>query len=475
VTTGWGLGRSRFDVPNSDLQEAAGQDQRQRVSQRYVNATWQRTLSSGTVLHAAGYARWSRSELEGSEADTPLEAHANRTLGRTGVIFAATRQQQAHLLKTGLEWQRLSIDEAFQFAVTDKDAAVDAGLREAALAYTPDDPFRFAGRAHPDIVSWYVQDTWQIASRVTLSGGVRYDRSRLLLDRSQWSPRAGLALRLSERTLVRAAVSRFFQPPQPENLLLSSSPEARVLSDSEVGDARGGADVEPERQWGTEVGLDQTLARRVRMDVTYWRRRIRNAADPNVFAGTTVIFPNAVAKGRAHGVDARIEVTRHHGWSGYASWSYGKVIQTGPVTGGLFLEDEVDELGPGVEFFPDHDQRSAGGAGVSWHADSGLGITLTARYESGTPIQRDDDDDELEARPGAETVDFESGRVRPRTIVSFLVSAPIVRSDSTTLVAGVEVVNLFDRRYAYNFGNPFSGTHFGAPRSVSVTLRWLFD
>ena len=26
-------------------------------------------------------------------------------------------------------------------------------------------------------------------------------------------------------------------------------------------------------------------------------------------------------------------------------------------------------------------------------------------------------------------------------------------------------------RYAYNFGNPFSGTHFGAPRSARVDLR----
>jgi hypothetical protein len=33
------------------------------------------------------------------------------------------------------------------------------------------------------------------------------------------------------------------------------------------------------------------------------------------------------------------------------------------------------------------------------------------------------------------------------------------------------VLNLFGARYAYNFGNPFSGTHFGAPRSASVTVR----
>ena len=475
ITTGWGLGRSQFDVPNSERQEEAGQDQRQRLHQRYINATWQRTLGSEAVVHAAAYARHSQSRLDGSDHDTPLEAHADRSLGRTGVLLAATRQQRDHLVKAGMEWQRLALDEAFAFAVTDEEAAEEAGLRDEVLEFTPDNPFRFEGTDKPDILSLYVQDTWQAAPALTLSGGIRYDHSRLLLDRSQWSPRFGAALRVSTTTVLRGAISRFFQPPQPENLLLSSSPEARVLSAIEVGDAVGGADVEPERQWGVEAGVDHQLTRHLRLDATYWRRRIDNAADPNVFAGTTIIFPNAVAKGRAQGFDVRADVPRWRGWSAYGNWSYARVIQTGPITGGLFLEDEVEELGPGVEFFPDHDQRVAAGGGVSWQADSGLLLSLTARYESGTPIQREEDDeDELEDLPGAETVDFEEGRVRPRTVISVLFNAPVFRKGGTTVSAGVQIVNLFDEHYAYNFGNPFSGTHFGAPRSVAATLRVAF-
>ena len=37
---------------------------------------------------------------------------------------------------------------------------------------------------------------------------------------------------------------------------------------------------------------------------------------------------------------------------------------------------------------------------------------------AGTPIEVDEDDeDELDERPGAEMVDFDRGRVKPRTIV----------------------------------------------------------
>jgi outer membrane receptor protein involved in Fe transport len=477
VTAGWGYGRSSFDVPNNDDQEEAGQDQRQRIAQGFFHATWQRAVSTNTVLQAAAYRRHTRSRLDGSPRDTPLTAHADRTLGRTGMAFAATRQAGSHVMKAGVEWQRLSLDERFGFAITDPEEAEEAGFRDEALRFTVAHPFDFADRATPRFWSFYGQDAWRASSRLTVSGGVRYDRTRQLLERSQWSPRLGGALRLGTSTLLRAAVSRFYQPPQPENLLLSSSPEARVLSAISVGDAVGGADLEPERQWGTEVGIDQPLGRFVRLDAAYWQRWVSDASDPNVFAGTTIIFPNAVAKGRARGVDVRIEMPRQRGWSGYANVAAARVVQTGPITGGLFLEDDVEELGPGVDFFPDHDQRVTAGGGFTWgHAPSGSAVSVALRYETGTPVQRDDDDeDDLVEAPGAETVDFARGRVKARTVVSLLATYPVLRAGGTSVVAGLQVLNLFDRAYAYNFGNPFSGTHFGAPRTVAFTLRVRFD
>ncbi len=474
LTAGWGYGRARFDVPSNANQAAAGQDQRQRLGQGFFNTAWQRTWSPVTVTQAAAYHRRTTARLEGSPFDTPLEAHADRRLSRSGALVSVTRQQGSQLFKAGVEWQRLALVEAFAFAITDPDEAREAGFREEALVFTPPRPFRFAGRATPALWSFYAQDTWHVGPAVTLSGGLRYDRSKLLLDRSQWSPRVGSAVRMRERTVLRAAVSRFFQPPQPEHLLLSSSPEARALSVISVGDAEGGADVEPERQWGSEVGVGHEWARqRVRLDVAYWVRRIDNVADPNVFAGTTIIFPNAVARGRAHGVEMRLELPRQHGWSGYGNWSVASVTQTGPVTGGLFLEDEVEAIGPGVEFIPDHDQRFTAGGGVTWEPRTGAALTIAGRYETGTPVPADDDDEleDLRDEPGADRVDFANGRVKPRTVVSLMATWPLRQTTRLEVSAGVSVLNLFDARYAYNFGNPFSGTHFGAPRTMTVTLR----
>jgi len=43
--------------------------------------------------------------------------------------------------------------------------------------------------------------------------------------------------------------------------------------------------------------------------------------------------------------------------------------------------------------------------------------------------------------------------------------------DRRSLGVRASALNVFDQRYAYNFGNPFSGTHFGAPRTLSLAVR----
>ena len=250
-----------------------------------------------------------------------------------------------------------------------------------------------------------------------------------------------------------------------------------MLSSITVGDAQGGADIEPERQWATEAGIEHQFTSRSRLDVAFWDRRVQHAADPNVFAGTTIIFPNAVAKGRAQGVDARLEFARDAGWSAYVNASTARVIQTGPITGGLFLEDEVEEIGPGVEFTPDHDQRFAAGAGVTWSSCRPRPVDCRDRS-----LRNGNADPAGRGRPrGVETAARRGDggfRRRAREAAGHRLVACNGAHRQTGcndhVTASVQVLNLFDERYAYNFGNPFSGTHFGAPRSVAFTVRVAF-
>jgi hypothetical protein len=474
LTTVAGFRRSDYDVPHGDAQEAASQDQRQHLRQHWQTISLQHATSASTVSHLAAYHRSGSAALVGTDRDTPLFTRANRSLRRVGLLASLTHHRGRHLFKIGTEAARLSLDEHFMFAITDAEHAEEADLSAPAMAHSPGAPFVFDGAAHPTLLSFYAQDSFKPFARMTVDLGVRADWTRMLLRRSQWSPRLGAAYAVpGTRTTLRASLGRFFQPPQAENLLLASSTEARALSPFANEGHGGGGELEPERQTAIEIGVEQLLWRGTRLDVAYWRRRVTHAADPNVFFGTTVIFPNTVAAGRAVGMDVRAEVARHRGWSGYVSYTNSIVEQTGPITGGLFLEDGIGDVGPGTRFTPDHDQRHVGSAGVTYeHEPRGFWVALSARYESGTPLEVDADDDEAQRqRPGAELADFERGRVRPRRVVDVVAMHRVIRASRADLSVRVSVLNLTGARWAYNFGNPFSGTHFGPGRTLQIGVR----
>ncbi len=218
----------------------------------------------------------------------------------------------------------------------------------------------------------------------------------------------------------------------------------------------------------SSTGSDAACA----LDVAYWQRQVDEYADPNVFFGTTIVFPNAVASGRANGLDARLEFAPGAAWSGYANLGIAKVTQTGPITGGLFLEDDVADIGPGVEFTPDHDQRvvALGRPDLDRLARQPVGRradTRAARRSNSTRTKPTSS-----RRAPAPTASTSSAGASSRARRVSLLGTLRVWQDARAAVSlRGAVLNLFDARYAYNFGNPFSGTHFGAPRTASVTVR----
>jgi outer membrane receptor protein involved in Fe transport len=461
-----GRGGSRFEVPQMDDQSG---DPRQRLDETFGTVSWQRAWSPRRVSQAALAYRSGAGRLTGDASEEPLFAGSSREHRRFGVRAALTQESGKHRIKAGLEWWHLWLDERFRFAVTDPEAGEEAGLSDAALAHGPGAPFVFEGRVDRPVASVFLQDSWRPDDRFVVDAGLRYDRSRLLLAESQLSPRLGAAFRLGRLTL-RASVNRFFQPAQTEFLLLSSSPEAHALSPFAGDNGGGGADVRAERQTAVEAGGELRIGM-VRADLALWRKWVRHQGDPNLFFGTTIVFPNSVDRGEARGLDVRLEVPRRRGWSGFVTYTLAKVGQFGPVDGGLFLEDDIIEIGPGTPFTPDHDQRHALTMQAGYEDERGTSISVAARYRSGTPLEVPDEElDELAEREGSDLVDFASGRVKPYLVLDAYAAQRLVVRTGASLTASMAVLNLTGARYAFNFGNPFSGTHFGAPRSLRVEL-----
>ena len=145
--------------------------------------------------------------------------------------------------------------------MTDEEEGEEADLSEGVLEHDEDDPFVFAGRANPTLFALYAQDSIQFGRGLTIDFGVRFDRARMLIESSQWSPRLGAAYHVPAAARSFADRSTGSSSRRRLKICCSDRPSsARELSPF-VDETGGGEDLEPERQWATELGINQSLVR----------------------------------------------------------------------------------------------------------------------------------------------------------------------------------------------------------------------
>jgi len=344
-------------------------------------------------------------------------------------------------------------------------------------------PFVFDGKKTGRTLSAYLQDRFTPFTNFTLDLGVRYDNYRLLIHEQAVSPRIGIAYYIPKtNTTLHASYDRFFQPPPAENLLLASSAEAAAISPVAV--LRGLTTVLPilpDKEHAFEVGAQQLLSKYLRLNLTVYQKRIENFSDKDQFFETGVIFPITISAGRVNGEELRLDTTDIHGFRAFLSYANARAYGVTPINGGLFLGEDASDLQiAGFKFANDHDQRNEGQFQLSYDHKSGVYAIFNARYDSGVPTDVEPGTTLAQFVAGGfdprlyNEIDFQRGRVRPRTILNLTVGADLFQKERTSLNVQFDVQNLTNELFLYNFESVFSGTHVGFPRLFSgrVALRF---
>ncbi len=456
---------SRFDVANRLAGERRGVDTAQELGDNAQTVTWLRQLDDRVTLDTVVFRRAARARLDAGSG-WPLAATQDRRIDHQGFNSALSYSASQHRVKAGIQYDRSPLDEQFRMIGVDTADAPEAQPFDPAFGGSP---FRFSGRRVGQTLGLFLQDAWTPLPDLHVTLGVRFDRYQLIVTETAVSPRVGVAYHLHDSgTVLRGSYNRIFMPPYAENLLLSSSLEARDLSPNQ---AERGIDVRPERQHAFEVGFQQAVGSHLKVDVAYYRKNIRNLADVEQFLDTTVTFPVSVAQGLAQGVETRVDVPLFHHVSGYASLSRATILLTAPLTGGLFLEEPPPA---GEEFYADHDQRWQTQFGINYaHPSRRLYAGLSGRYDTGIPFElpEDFDPDGFDDPLALTLVDLEQGRARPRAVADVMVGSQLYRNGRTNLEVQAGVMNLFNTTYLLNFLSIFNGTHYGAPRQWSARVK----
>ena len=372
--------------------------------------------------------------------------------------------------KIGVESDNVFLNENFRYVITDPSQFAD----NTALTFSFPGAYPSQGK-RPDLEqSAFVQDLIHLGNW-TMNLGVRWDHYQLLVNQNAVGPRVAVSRYFPSIGLIaHFSYDRVFQTPSFENLLVSSSFEVASINPEFLR-----LPVEPSQGNDYEAGLSKAFGKHLRLDANYYRRDVNNYADDDQIQNTTISFPISFQKAIIYGAEAKIEVPYWHGISGFGSYSYMVGNAWFPVTGGLFLGDDVQaaEMQLGGHFPDSQDQRNTVFTRWRYQLKPRLWVAGGIQYGSGLPFEFDGDPATVLAEYGQQVlnrVNFASGRIYPSLLVSASVGANIYKSDRLNMRLQVDGQNLTNVLNVIDFGGLFSGNAIGPSRSFALRLQTNF-
>jgi hypothetical protein len=470
-TRAYGYRRTtRFEVPNEALQEHAGQRQERTSAERLGQASHQQVFSPRVLAQIGFMGRVVDATLTSNAQSIPIRASQDRGFTEGYVNGSVTTTSGAHEIKFG--------GEATAAAVREQFASVITGRRLGTTRVFDEDvptSFAFDERRDSREQALYAQDLVRVGP-ATLSAGMRFDRYRFMVHETAVSPRVSGSWLLSRAsTVLHASYDRTFEPQPVENLILASSDLVDALGGE--GASRG---LRPSRGHFVEAGASVLLLGTMRLEGTYFYRGAKDVTDDELLLNTAVSFPIAFSSATVKGFEAALDVPRWRSVSGSVNYSHSHGLGRLPLTGGLFLGDDVNALlTTDEEFALSQDQRHTIRGRVRTDMGPRGWAAALVRYDSGLPVEIEGDADDmlLTSQYGpdvVERVDLGRGRVKPSLSVDVSAGVQLTGTSARGLRLQADLFNALNRLNVINFAGLLSGTAIAPRRSFAVRLQVEF-
>jgi hypothetical protein len=456
---------SRFEIPNELVQEQADQLQTGDNFETMGTVRYQHIFSPDSLGTLSGMVRDNANDLYSNQNSTPIIATQHNDF-REGYFKAAYSLHYGRQeFRAGVESDTIYLHENFQYSITDPTQFDDG---------TPISPVPFLATDVDIEPSAFVEDLIRLG-KWTISAGLRWDHYQLLLNKSAFSPRVSIGRYVPSLNMVlHASLDRVFQTPSFENILITSSQWINQIDPSVLH-----LPVQPSKGTYYEGGLTESVKNHVSVDVTFYRRDVRNYADDDQLLNTGVSYPIAFDKAVIYGAEGKLTLLRIGKLSGYASYSYMVGNAWFPVTGGLFLgDDAVAALSQTSGHFPDsQDQRNTFRTRFRYQIAPRFWFAAGANYGSGLPFDYTGDEPTALAEYGPAVIsriNFDRGRILPLMAANASFGADILKRDRTSVRFQADGDNLNGRLNIIDFGGLFSGNAIAPGRSFALRLTTSF-
>jgi hypothetical protein len=456
---------SRYDIPNEQVQQAAGQRQTADNIETMSIASYEHTFSANTLARLGGMVRENAGDFDSNPESTPIQVFQHNRLreGYFKLLVIADRGRSEW--KSGVESDNSFLHENTSYLITDP-AQFDGGT-----------PLSFAFTAQrPDLEqSAFVQDLIH-PGNWSINAGLRWDHYQLLANKQAFEPRLAVSRYFPAANLgLHFSYDRVFQTPSSENILLSSSTQVESLDPATF--LR--LPVKPSVGDYFEGGLTQSLLGKAKVNVNYFRRVVDNYADDDQINNTSISFPIAFRKAIIYGAEGKLDIPQWKNVSGFLSYSYEVGNAWNPVTGGLFLGDNATAAEANLSgHFPDsQDQRNTVRGRLRYQVHPRFWLATGIEFDTGLPFQFDGNGSAVLAQYGQQVlsrINFDRGRIDPALQLSLSAGADLYNSDRVHIRLQADGQNLNDVLDVIDFGGLFSGNAIGPPRSFLLRLTTAF-
>jgi hypothetical protein len=455
---------SRFDIPNEQLQEAAGQRQTGDNFETLGSVKYQHIFSANSLGTLEGFVRNNANDLYSNDLSKPVIAFQKNYFNEGYFKGAWSRHYKNQEFKAGVESDNAFLHEKFNYVITDP------------TQFDPDTPPTLGFvESRPDLEqSAFIEDMIHLG-KWTINAGVRWDHYQLILNEHGVSPRVSVGYYVpSMKMVLHASYDRVFQTPSFENILISGSSEIDALSEDFLR-----LPVKPSRGNYYEGGVTKAFADRMRLDVNVYRRNVNNYADDDQLLNTGVSYPIAFDQAIIYGAEGKLQIVRLGRLNGYISYSYMVGNVWFPVTGGLFLGSDADDaLSQTTGHFPDsQDQRNTARTRFQCQVVRRAWVAAGASYGSGLPFDygRTEEDALAEYGPAViSRINFDRGRIKPLFAVSASLGVEVFKGEKINSRLQLDGDNLNNRLNVIDFVGLFSGNAIAPGRSFTLRLNTSF-
>jgi hypothetical protein len=470
---------SRYELPNEDIQESAGQLQTADNFETMGIISYQHTFSPEAVADFSGMVRDNANDFYSNQNSTPIEITQHNWFREGYFKGTTTIDRRRHEVKVGVESDNIFLNENFHYVIPNVDTQL--AYFDSSTPLT----FSFMGN-RPDLEqAAFVQDLIRDGNW-TINAGIRWDHYQLLLNRQAVQPRLAISRYFPDAGIVvHFSYDRVFQTPSFEDILLSSSTAAAGLDTISLQ-----LPVQPSEGNYYEAGLAKAFSNKFKVDANVFRRAVNNYADDDQIENTTISYPIAFEKAIIYGAEGKLTLVNWKRFSGFASYSYEVGDAWFPVTGGLFLGD--DAILPTSGHLPDsQDQRNTVRGRIHYQLTPRLWIAGGIQYDTGLPFDFECPSPSNQTPQqvlqqciagqaqiyGWDVVDrlnFDLGRILPSFQVSASAGVDLYKSERVDVHFQADGENLTNVVEVIDFGGLFSGNAIGPSRSFAMRLTTNF-